>query len=130
MKKSETISIYKEAYLEGKDENERRRFEERDEARQYAAIMSWKRRQDIASADKEASPNGVMEAIKKARRLLLALNELSPKDGARLSAATAELKEDIDKFDIILKGRRLRELRSQRESLDKEIEQLENEGIR
>lgn len=129
MKKSETIALYKDAYLEGKDEIDRRSFEEKDEARQYAAIMSWRRRQEQAATDREASPSGVLDAVKKARKVLLALNELSPKDRERLSAATAELKNDIDNFEIILKGRRLRELRSQRSSLDKEIELLENEGI-
>lgn len=129
MKKSETIALYKDAYLEGKDEIDRRSFEEKDEARQYAAIMSWRRRQEQAATDREASPSAVLEAVKKARKVLLALNELAPKDRERLSAATAELKSDIDNFDIILKGRRLRELRSQRSSLDKEIEMLESEGI-
>lgn len=129
MKKSETIAMYREAYLEGKDEIDRRSFEEKDEARQYAAIMSWRRRQEQAATDREASPSAVLEAVKKARKVLLALNELAPKDRERLSAATAELKADIDNFDIILKGRRLRELRSQRSSLDKEIELLESEGI-
>lgn len=129
MKKSETIAMYRDAYLEGKDEIDRRSFEEKDEARQYAAIMSWRRRQEQAATDREASPSAVLEAVKKARKVLLALNELAPKDRERLSAATAELKADIDNFDIILKGRRLRELRSQRSSLDKEIELLESEGI-
>ncbi len=129
MKKSETIAMYRDAYLEGKDEIDRRSFEEKDEARQYAAIMSWRRRQEQAATDREASPSAVLEAVKKARKVLLALNELAPKDRERLSAATAELKADIDNFDIILKGRRLRELRSQRSSLDKEIELLESEGL-
>ncbi|MDE6335335.1 MAG: hypothetical protein K2J63_11360 [Muribaculaceae bacterium] len=129
MKKSETIAMYRDAYLEGKDEVDRRSFEEKDETRQYAAIMSWRRRQEQAATDREASPSAVLDAVKKARKVLLALNELAPKDRERLSAATAELKADIDNFDIILKGRRLRELRSQRTSLDKEIELLESEGI-
>lgn len=130
MKKSETIALYRDAYLEGKDEIDRRNFEEKDEARQYAAIMSWRRRQELATTGKEASPAVVLDTIKKARKLLLALTELAPKDRERLSGATAELKEDIDNFDFILKGRRLRELRNQRSSLDKEIEQLENEGVK
>lgn len=130
MKKSETIALYRDVYLEGRDEIDRRSFEEKDEARQYAAIMSWRRRQELAATGKEASPSLVLETVKKARKLLLALNELAPKDRERLSSATAELKEDIDNFDLILKGRRLRELRSQRSSLDKEIEQLENEGVK
>lgn len=130
MKKSETIALYRDAYLEGKDEIDRRSFDEKDEARQYAAIMSWRRRQELAAAGKEASPSFVLETVKKARKLLLALNELVPKDRERLSAATAELKDDIDNFELILKGRRLRELRNQRSSLDKEIEQLESEGVK
>ena len=129
MKKSETIALYRDAYLEGRDEIDRRAFEEKDEARQYAAIMSWRRRQEQAATDREASPAAVLEAVKRARKVLLALTELAPKERERLSAATAELKNDIDNFDLILKGRRLRELRSQRDSLAKEIEMLESEGI-
>lgn len=129
MKKSETISLYKEAYLEGRDEIDLRAFEEKDESRQYAAIMSWRRRQELAAADREATPSGVLDALKKARKVLLSLTELAPKDRERLSATAAELKNSIDNFDLILKGRRLRELRSRRDSLAKEIEQLEREGI-
>lgn len=129
MKKSDTIALYKDAYLEGRDEIDRRAFYEKDEARQYAAIMSWRRCQEQAATDRDASPSAIYDMLKKARKVLLALNELSPKDRERLSAATNELKNDIDNFDIILKGRRLRELRSQRDSLAKEIEMLENEGI-
>ncbi len=129
MKKSDTIALYRDAYLEGRDEVDRRAFYEKDEARQYAAIMSWRRRQEQAATDREASPSGVYDLIKKARKVLLALNELAPKEKERLSIAANELKNDIDNFDIILKGRRLRELRSQRDSLAKEIEMLESEGI-
>ncbi|MDE6421927.1 MAG: hypothetical protein K2K95_00750 [Muribaculaceae bacterium] len=129
MKKSDTIALYRDAYLEGRDEIDRRAFYEKDEARQYAAIMSWRRRQEQATTDREASPSGVYDLIKKARKVLLALNELAPKERERLSVAANELKTDIDNFEIILKGRRLRELRSQRDSLAKEIEMLESEGI-
>ena len=79
MKKSETIALYRDAYLEGRDEIDRRAFEEKDEARQYAAIMSWRRRQEQAATDREASPAAVLEAVKRARKVLLALTELAPK---------------------------------------------------
>lgn len=133
MKKSDTIALYRDAYLEGRDEVDRRNFEEKDENRQYAAIMSWKRRQEIAAGAKEAvnanTPNGVYDLVKKAHKALLALNELQQKDQLRLMEAVDRLKEDTDNFEQILKGRRLKELRAQLSNLNREIEQLENEGV-
>lgn len=133
MKKSETIALYRDAYLEGRDEVDRRNFEEKDESRQYAAIMSWKRRQEIAAGAKETAntnnPNGVYDLIKKTHKALLALNELSQKDQLRLMEAVDRLKDDTYNFEQILKGRRLRELRAQLSNLNREIEQLENEGV-
>lgn len=133
MKKSETIALYRDAYLEGRDEIDRRNFEQKDEARQYAAIMSWKRRQDIAAGVKEVpavpTPAIILDLIKKAHKALLSLDDLNPKDTAKLSEACGKLKEDIDSYGMIVKGRRLKELRSRLSDLSREIEQLENEGV-
>lgn len=130
MKKTETIALYRDAFLEGKDEIDRRKFEEKDIDRQYAAVMAWKRRKTLAEAAGNSSAASIAAMLKNARKSVAELPELSPKESERLLALVDSLREDIAGFEFIKKGRLLRALRSQRSSLDKEIEQLEREGVK
>lgn len=131
MKKSETIALYKEAFLEGKDEIDRRKFEEKSEDKQYGSIMAWKRRREMTaeSNDKNSTAN-IASCIKSANKAVLSLPELSQKDAAKLLDLAESLASDIKNFDLIKKGQLLRKLKSQRQSIDREIELLENEGVK
>lgn len=130
MKKSETIALYREAFLEGKDEIDRRKFEEKGEDRQYAAVMAWKRRKALAAAADKNNPGMIAATIKNLRKTLVELPELPPKEAEKLLSLADALRDDIANFELIKKGQLLRKLRSQRSSLDREIEQLENKGVK
>lgn len=134
MKKTDTIAMYREAYLAGRDEADRKAFEEKDVARQYTAIMSWKRRQELAASAPsrlagQGSVASIIEAVRNACKALQSMEELSSRDSERLSEAVSQLRYELENFDIIRKGRRLKELRSRRSELDREIGLLESEGV-
>lgn len=130
MKKSETIALYRDAFLEGKDEIDRRKFEEKTEDKQYAAIMAWKRRKSLSESAVDNSAAGIIDVLKKARKNILSIQNLSAKDSEKIAKLAEALADDVKNFDLIKKGRRLRELKSQRSSLDREIEILESEGVK
>ncbi|MDE6532959.1 MAG: hypothetical protein K2M27_05440 [Muribaculaceae bacterium] len=131
MKRHETIALYREAFLEGKDEIDRRRFDEKPEDKQYAAIMAWKRRQSLSSESRDkVSAAAIAESLKRVKKDVEMLTELSQKDSEKLKAIIDSIDYDIVNFDLIQKGKRLRMLKSQRSSLDREIEILESEGVK
>ena len=50
MKKTDTIALYLEEYLNGKSDEDRQRFYEKPVEKQYSTIMAWKRRREIANS--------------------------------------------------------------------------------
>lgn len=70
MKKTETIALYRDAFLEGKDEETRRKFDEKDINKQYSSIIAWRRRRNISSDDDEQPSAALaLELLKKAKKL-------------------------------------------------------------
>jgi len=131
MKKSETIAMYRDAFLEGKDEIDRRRFDEKTEDKQYAAVMAWKRRLALSSEPREkSSAAAIADSLKRIKKEIEQLTDLSPREATKIHAMIESISYDITNFDLIKKGRRLRQLKSQRQNLDREIELLENEGVK
>ncbi len=131
MKKSETIAMYRDAFLEGKDEIDRRRFDEKSEDKQYAAVMAWKRRLALSSDSREkSSAAAIADSLKRIKKDVEQLADLSPRDASKIQSIIESIAYDITNFDLIKKGRRLRQLKSQRLTLDREIELLENEGVK
>lgn len=135
MKKSETIALYIEEFLEGRSEEERQRFHEKDLAKQYSSIMAWKRRRDLASnADNLSSVTSMFETLKKIRKAIPNLEVLPQKDADKLRGVLNEIHDDINNFDRIKKGQLLRELENEREkiarqgeNIDRQIEALRQE---
>lgn len=130
MKKSETIALYREEFLKGKDEIDRRQFNEKSEERQYSSIMAWKRRREIAASKSEKGLPQIVNAIKDALKILPELPELPAKEAEKLLSLVRNLENDIENFEAIKKGQLLKKLKSQRISLDREIEILESQGVK
>lgn len=130
MKKSETIALYREEFLKGKDEIDRRQFNEKSEERQYSSIMAWKRRREIAASKSEKGLPQIVNAIKDALKILPELPELPAKEAEKLLSLVRNLENDIENFEAIKKGQLLKKLKSQRISLDREIEMLESQGVK
>ena len=125
MKKSDTIALYKEAVLEGKDEIDRRRFEEKPLDKQYGSIMAWKRRQNLAKAPNDKSAATIINSLKAAWKMIPELQELPQKEAEKMLSLAESIASDVKNFDLIKKSQLLDKLKSQRESLDREIEMLE-----
>lgn len=125
MKKTETIAFYREAFLEGKDEEARRRFDEKDVDKQYASIISWKRRRNIAAEDdSEPSVPVILEMVKKARRHINILENLSQRDSDKLLQAINELFDDVANFHRIRKEKLIRDLEAEKEKIARQEENL------
>ncbi len=125
MKKSDTIALHKEAFLEGKDEIDRRRFEEKSLDKQYGSIMAWKRRQNLAKAPNDKSAATIINSLKAAWKMIPELQELPQKEAEKMLSLAESIASDVKNFDLIKKSQLLDKLKSQRESLDREIEMLE-----
>lgn len=130
MKRSETIALYTEAFLEGKDDVARQKFEAKNDNQKYAAIMTWKRRKALSSASEKPSAATVITSLKNIKKTIAELSDLPSKDSEKILALLDAIREDVNNFEYIKKGQLLKKLRNQRSSLDREIEQLENEGVK
>lgn len=135
MKKTDTIALYIDEYMSGKSDEDRNKFLEKPVDKQYAAIMAWKRRKEIAGASgSPASPAAMMEVLKKIKKTIPELDNLSQKDADKLRSTLNEIIYDIDNFDKIKKAQLLRELENEKdrisrqgEDLDRKIEALRQE---
>lgn len=126
MKKTETIALYRDAFLEGKDEETRRKFDEKDINKQYSSIIAWRRRRNISSDDDEQPSAALaLELLKKAKKVINDLDSLSPRDSEKLWDAANEVADDVNNFDRIKKSRLIKELESEKEKLQRQGENLE-----
>ncbi|MDE6576678.1 MAG: hypothetical protein K2K58_00700 [Muribaculaceae bacterium] len=136
MKKTETIALYKEAFLAGKPDEVRRRFEEKDIEKQYSSIIAWKRRQHKGAPIQQDAftPASILETLRKIKSAVPDLPSLSQGETESLLGVLGEITSDIHNFERIKKGQLLSKLESeqaeinrQRESLQQKIENLSQE---
>lgn len=126
MKKTDTIALYIDEYLNGKSDEDRQKFYEKSVEKQYSTIMAWKRRREIANSNANpASVSAMVETFKKIKKAIGELDSLSPKDADRLRTGLNEIYSDIDNFDKIKKSQLLRELESEKERIARESENLD-----
>ena len=135
---TETIAENRDEFLAGKSEDYRRRFNEKSESQQYAAIRTWKNNaKNLGMATKDlakVTASTVMNYLKDAHKKLTKLETLSPKEAERIVAMLDSVKKAIDNFDRIKKEQLLETLKNEKEALakrgsdlDKKIEDLQNE---
>jgi RNA processing factor Prp31 len=130
MKKQDTIALYREAYLEGKSDDARRKFDEKEINKQYQVIMTWKRRHGNAKADTStspATPAAIADTIRKMVKAVGDLPYLNEGDMHMLLEATDQLRNAIANYEINKLDRQLAELTSSRDDIQNRINQLENQ---
>lgn len=136
--KSDTIAEYREAFLAGKSEDYRKKFDEKNENQQYAAISHWKSSaKNFAGATKDlakVTATTVVSYLKDAHKKLKDLETLSPKESAKIISVLDSVKDTIDNFSRLKKEQLLDTLKSEKEKLqkqgmdlDRQIEALQNE---
>lgn len=131
MRKVDTVALYREAFLEGKDNEAREKFDAKDLDRQYIAIMNWKRRQKaLAEVNDANSAASLIASLKGIKKSIATLPEISSKEADKIISTLNAIGDDVKNFEAIRKSRRLAELKSQRFSLEREIRMLEDEGVK
>ena len=100
MKKSETVALYRDAFLAVKDEDAIQKFAEKELEKQYIAIMNWKRKQKASAGMSALSSTvkDVLSHIKEAHKSLQKLETLSPKDSEKLHMAIEDFRQSINDF--------------------------------
>lgn len=75
--RQETVNEFKDAFLEGRSDAFKAKFESRDLSHQYINIMSWRRRQEEGPSPRKiaAEEKGQMDFIKSLRKLRKALEK-------------------------------------------------------
>lgn len=129
MKRTETIAHYKEAFLEGKSDEIRANFENKDINKQYASIVAWKRRQ-AGKSDNGVTVSSIVELLRNAKKAISQLSDLSDKDTEKIASLCNEVAEEAANFDMIKKSRKLRQLKEQQDSIARAIAELEEEGVK
>lgn len=129
MKKTDTIALYKEAFLAGKDEETRRRFEEKDVEKQYGSIIAWRRRQkksQTESVDNEVmTPAAILDCLKKIKKNIPDLPSLGQGDAEKILSLIGEIADDIRNFDRIKKSQLLSRLESEQQEIDRQRNSLQ-----
>ncbi|MDE5874497.1 MAG: hypothetical protein K2H15_02525 [Muribaculaceae bacterium] len=129
MKKTETIALYKEAFLAGKDEETRRRFEEKDVEKQYGSIIAWRRRQKKSQSEQEETdvmtPAAIIDCLKKIKKNIPDLPTLGQTEAEKLLSLTGEIADDVRNFERIKKSQLLSRLESEQQEIDRQRNSLQ-----
>lgn len=135
---SETIAENRDAFLEGKSEEYRNKFDQKNQHQQYVAISNWLRNaRNLGSATKDlakVTANTVMGYLKEAHKKLVKLENLSPKEASKIQSLLDNVKGAIDNFDRIKKQQLIDSLQSEKaklqkqgDNIDRQIEELRNQ---
>ncbi|MDE5887657.1 MAG: hypothetical protein K2H46_08735 [Muribaculaceae bacterium] len=134
MKKTETIALYKEAFLAGKPEDVRRKFEEKDVEKQYSSIIAWRRRQRKSSVDapeeekmekQPLTPTSILESLREIKNTIPTFDELPHEMRDQLLSVLGEITSDIHNFDRIKKSQLLSKLESEQEEINRQRDTLQ-----
>lgn len=134
MKKTETIALYKEAFLAGKPEEIRRKFEEKDVEKQYSSIIAWRRRQRKSTADapeeekmekQPLTPSSILASLREIKNTIPTFDELPHEMREQLLGVLGEIISDIHNFDRIKKSQLLSKLESEQEEINRQRDTLQ-----
>lgn len=132
MKKSETIAFYKEAFLAGKPEDVRRKFEEKDMEKQYSSIIAWRRRQRKAAPSEEdkgeaalPTPADILSSLRKIKEEVPALENLPHEIREQMLGVLGEITSDVHNFDRIKKSQLLSKLENEQEEINRQRDSLQ-----
>ena len=127
--KEETIRLYTEDYLKDKSEDKRNEFFAKPAARQYSAIMAWKRRNELRDKPKEASAADIIKLASALPSMIENAENFSDKELERLHEIIDAAKDRLNNFHRIRNTRELRALQRTQEEIRLRIEALRSEGV-
>lgn len=132
MKKTDTIAFYKEAFLAGKPEEVRTRFEEKDVEKQYSSIIAWRRRQRKAESKNEEptpedtlTPASIIDSLKQIKDAVPQLESIAQHEREQILGLLGDITSDIHNFDRIKKSQLLSRLESEQQEIDRQRNSLQ-----
>lgn len=125
MKKEDTIRLHLDRYLDGKSEQKRADFLAKPVAQQYAAIMAWKRRNDIRE-QAAITAQDLLKHIRSLQKLIPLATDLTPKDIEKLTQETSEVMSILGDYERQRAHREIEALEREQEELRNRIESLRN----
>lgn len=128
MKRVDTIKKYRDEFLKGKSEEQIRKFDSKDLNKQYGSIMAWKRREGLSkkrTRGAETTPISILDGLRNIKRNIVFV-DLSEREIQKISGLLSSLLEDLSNFETLKMEKKLNELLSQRNDLEKEIARLQD----
>lgn len=130
MKKEDTINKYIVEFLAEKSEEEREAFVQKDVARQYSAIMSWKRRMDIKRAEEISGAETILGMLAQLRRAVEIGKDMTEEDCIKIISAAEGIKSAAEQVRIRLDEKELAELKRKHEEIERRIRQLQEKALK
>ncbi len=130
MKKEDTIRKYIDDFLAEKSEEEREAFMQKDVARQYSAIMSWKRRMDIKRAGEISGTETILGMLLQLRRAVEIGKDMTEEDCIKIISAAEGIKVAAEQVRVRLDEKELAELQRKHEEIERRIRELQEKALK
>lgn len=129
MSKEETVLMYRDEFLASQKPDKRENFIQKSIDKQYASIMSWRRRQRMADETPaepkgNLSANSLIAAVRKVRKSVVDVQELSQRDSNRLRIEAEELIVTLANYDKIRAQKELENLERENARMQARMEEL------
>lgn len=122
--KEDTIRKYLDEYLKNKSEDKRQEFMSKSESKQYAAIMAWKRRNELRDKERGLSAADVIKHAASLKTLIELTDNFNEKEMERMYEALGEAKTSLDNFHRMRKEREIKRLEQEQRELQDRINRL------
>lgn len=128
MKKEDTIKMYIDAYLEGKQEDARAKFMLKDIDRQYSAIMAWRYRRSRRNDGEDNAGAGaaILEFLINARKKLAATVDLTDQELRDIDLEMSAFSKTMDKFLQQRTQRQIADLERRRQEIEEKLRLLKS----
>lgn len=123
MKKSDTLNLYIDEFLEGKSEVAKEEFLSRSIDRQYASVMAWKQRKNAAKM-KQISFQNVLNTLKETRKSIPFLENLSSADINKLHKEIKNIENAINDYEKMRAEQEILQLESEQRRITEKLNQL------
>ena len=123
MGKSETVAKYIDEYLKSKNPESAEKFRMKDVEKQYATIMSWRRklRQEASTPE---SADVIVDYLKQARVLIGNAPEISAEDMKRIVEQLDMLRDYLTEYKEEQRKRQISELERKQEEIAQQLRKL------
>lgn len=123
--KEDFVKKHIDAYLKGKNDEERESFLAKPMDRIYGTLQAWKRRAVTKAARETVGVDEIISEIKCATLHIGNLKEMNDKEEKKLRKELEALRVSLENFEEIRKANRINALKKEQERIARQIEELE-----